>query len=218
MVSNLGGTMTDELVFYTNPMSRGRIVRWMLEEVAVPYQTELLAYGSAVGAMKAPEYLAINPMGKVPAIRHGKTIVTECAAICAYLADAFPDAELAPAPSDRGDYYRWLFFAAGPLESAVTNRSLGFEVSVEQQKTAGYGSFDAVVDTLETTVANRSYIAGDRFSAADVYVGSQIGWGLQFGTIDKRAAFEDYWARVHDREAYVRASNIDDAALNDAQS
>jgi glutathione S-transferase len=113
--------MTDELVFYTNPMSRGRIVRWMLEEIGHPYRTELLDFGTT---MKAPSYLSINPMGKVPTIRHGDTVVTEVAAICAYLADAFPRAGLAPPPGDRlrGPYYRWLFFAAGPVEAAVTNK------------------------------------------------------------------------------------------------
>src|SRR6201997_2445820 len=118
--------MTDELVFYTNPMSRGRVIRWMLEEVGQPYKTEILDYGTT---MKAPAYLAINPMGKVPALRHGETVITECAAICAYLADAFPQAGLAPPPGDRarGPYYRWLFFVAGPLEAAVTDRTLGVE-------------------------------------------------------------------------------------------
>jgi len=109
--------MTEELVFYTHPMSRGRIVRWMLEEVGQPYQTELLDFATT---MRAPAYLAINPMGKVPALRHGEIVVTEAAAICAYLADAFPEAGLAPPPGDkrRGAYYRWLFFAAGPLDAA----------------------------------------------------------------------------------------------------
>ena len=97
--------MADELVFYTNPMSRGRIVRWMLEEVGVPYRTEILDYGTT---MKQPDYLAINPMGKVPSLRHSAVVVTECAAICAYLADAFPGAQLAPPPRVRGAYYRWL--------------------------------------------------------------------------------------------------------------
>src|ERR1700720_611696 len=119
--------MTDELTFYTHPMSRGRIVRWMLEEIGRPYRTEVLDYGTT---MKAPAYLAINPMGKVPAIRHGDTVVTEGAAICAYLADAFPQAGLAPPPGDRlrGPYYRWLFFSAGPVEAAVSNTALGFAV------------------------------------------------------------------------------------------
>ena len=117
--------MSDELVFYTNPMSRGRIVRWMLEEVGQPYRTELLDYATT---MKAPEYLAINPMGKVPALRHGETVVTEAAAICAYLADAFPAAGLAPPHGHRlrGPYYRWLFFACRPARGGVDQPGAGF--------------------------------------------------------------------------------------------
>lgn len=202
--------MADELVLYTNPMSRGRIARWMLEEIGVPYRTETLDYGTT---MKAPAYLAINPMGKVPAIRHGKTVVTECAAICAYLADAFPKAGLALPPAERGDYYRWLFFAAGPLEAAVTNRTLKFEPPIDKQRTVGYGNFAAVMDTLEKAVSGRAYIAGNRFSAADLYVGSHIGYGLQFGSIEKRPSFAEYWSRVSDRDAYRRAKALDDAAV-----
>jgi glutathione S-transferase len=204
--------MSDELVFYTNPMSRGRIVRWMLEEVAAPYRAEILGYSES---MKAPAYLAINPMGKVPAIRHGETVVTEAAAICAYLADAFPAAGLAPPPGDRarGPYYRWMFFAAGPVEAASTNRSFGFEVPAGREMMAGYGSLAAVVDALEGAVSNTDYIAGDRFTAADVYVGAQIGWGMQFGWLDKRPAFERYWERIGDRPAAARAREIDDALM-----
>jgi glutathione S-transferase len=201
--------MSNELVFYTNPMSRGRIVRWMLEEVAQPYRTEVLEYGTT---MKAPEYLAINPMGKVPAIRHGDTVVTEGAAICAYLADVFPAAGLAPPVDRRGDYYRWLFFAAGPLEAAVTNQAMGFEVPAEREVMAGYGNLGHVLDALEGAVSGDGYIAGDRFSAADVYVGSQIGWGMEFGTIAARPAFERYWSRLEPREARKRATRMDDAA------
>lgn len=202
--------MTEKLIFYTNPMSRGRIVRWMLEEVGAPYETELLDYDTT---MKAPAYLAINPMGKVPAIRHGDVIVTECAAICAYLADAFPGAGLAPPTTDRGDYYRWLFFAAGPMEAAVINQALGVEIPPEKERMAGYGTLDAVVDTMEKAVSGAGYVAGDRFSAADVYVGAHVGWGLQFGTIEKRPAFEAYWARVSDRTAHRRAVELDDALI-----
>jgi glutathione S-transferase len=203
--------MTDELVFYTNPMSRGRIVRWMLEEVGQPYRTELLDYA----AMRAAEYRAINPMGKVPAIRHGDVVVTEAAAICAYLADAFPQAGLAPAPTDRlrGTYYRWLFFAAGPVEAAVTNKSLGIEPPADRRASVGYGSLEAVTDALELAVTDREYIVGDRFSAADLYVGSHIGWGMQFGTLERRPAFERYTARIMARPAAVRAREIDDALL-----
>jgi glutathione S-transferase len=198
------------LTFYTNPMSRGRIVRWMLEEVGEPYDTVLLDYGTT---MKAPEYLAINPMGKVPAIRHGETIVTEGAAICAYLADAFPAAGLAPPAAERGDYYRWLFFAAGPVEAAVTAKSLGLLAPPDKAMMAGYGSFDETIAALERAVTGREYIAGGRFSAADVYVGSQIGWGLMFKSIPERPAFMDYIARIHSRPAYKRAGELDDAAM-----
>lgn len=204
-------TTSKPLTFFTNPMSRGRIVRWMLEEVGAPYDTEILEYGTT---MKGPEYLAINPMGKVPAIRHGDVVVTECAAICAYLADAFPEAGLAPAPAERGAYYRWLFFAAGPLESAVLNRSLGLEVPKDREMTAGYGNFDLVLDVLEHAVAGDGYVAGDAFSAADVYVGSQVGWGLEFGTIAPRPAFEAYFARLASRPARLRAAELDDAAAD----
>jgi glutathione S-transferase len=202
--------MDNELVFYTNPMSRGRIVRWMLEEVGQPYRTELLDYGST---MKAPEYLAINPMGKVPALRHGDTVVTECAAICAYLADAFPDTGLAPPPSHRlrGPYYRWLFFGAGPLEAAWTNKAMGFVVPPDRERMAGYGTFGQVMDVLEDAVSRGPYLAGDTFTAADLYVGSHIGFGLQFGMMEKRPAFEQYLARITARPAAVRAKQIDDA-------
>lgn len=204
--------MSRELIFYTNPMSRGRIARWMLEEVGVPYRTEILDYGTT---MKAPEYLAINPMGKVPAIRHGDVVVTEGAAICAYLADAFPERGLAPPPDDpaRGPYYRWLFFAAGPVEAAVTNKMLGVEVAPDRKRMAGYGDLADALAALETAIAGKTYIAGDHFSAADVYVGSQIGWGMQFGTIDRRPVFVEYFARISARPACKRAAEIDDAAM-----
>lgn len=204
--------MTNEIVFYTNPMSRGRIVRWMLEEVGQPYRTEILEYGTT---MKAPAYLAVNPMGNVPAIRHGGVVVTECAAICAYLADAFPSAGLAPPPGDaaRGAYYRWLFFAAGPVEAAAANKALGVEVPPEKKGMVGYGSLGEVVSALESAVSSGDYIAGGKFSAADVYVGAQLGWLTQFGIIEKRPAFERYLARLTSRPAAVKARQIDDALM-----
>lgn len=198
------------LTFYTNPMSRGRIVRWMLEEIGAPYETVLLDYADA---MKANDYLAINPMGKVPAIVHDGRTVTECAAICAYLADAFPDAGLAPAVDDRADYYRWMFFAAGPVEAAIMDKTLGVEVSADKEPMVGYGNFDRVVDVLEQAVTAHPYITGDRFSAADVYVGSHVGWGTMFGTLPKRDAFDAYLGRIMGREAAVRAREIDDALM-----
>ncbi len=204
--------MSDELVFYTNPMSRGRVVRWMLEEIGQPYRTELMDFA----LLKSPEFLAINPMGKVPAVKHGETVVTECAAICAYLADAFPEVGLAPPLGDRarGSYYRWLFFAAGPIEAATTNKSLGFEIPEGREMMSGYGSYATAINVLKQAVSGRDYIVGDRFTAADVYVGSQIGFGLRFGSMEKRPAFERYWAGISVRPAAVRAAEIDDALIS----
>lgn len=203
--------MSDDLVFYTNPMSRGRIVRWMLEELGVPYETKVVAYD----AMQSPDYLAVNPMGKVPAIRHGDTVVTECAAICTYLADAFPDAKLAPPVGDkaRGDYYRWLFFAAGPIEQAVTNRAAGFVAPPERERMLGYGSYDRVMSALDQKLSATPYVTGDTFSAADVYLGAHVGWGLMYGTVKKRPSFEAYFDRLKSRPAYVRANQKDDALV-----
>jgi glutathione S-transferase len=200
--------MSEELVFYTNPQSRGRIVRWMLEEVGQPYRTEILDYATG---LKSPAYLAINPMGKIPALTHGRQVVTECAAICAYLADAFPQAGLAPAPGDpqRAPYYRWLFFAAGPFEAATSNKALGFEVPPERTRMMGYGTYAMTVDALEKAVS-AGYLAGGRFSAADVYVGSQLNFGMRFGTLEKRPAFERYLDLLLTRPAQVRANEIDD--------
>jgi predicted DNA-binding transcriptional regulator YafY/glutathione S-transferase len=197
-----GASMSERLVFHTNPQSRGMIVHWLLEEIGAPYSIEIEEFGATI---KAPEFLAINPMGKVPAIRHGETVVTEAAAICAYLADAFPQARLAPPPAERGAYYRWLFFAAGCVEPAMTNHSVGWDPAADMQRRFGYGSYAAVVDTLAKAVAGRRHIAGDAFSAADIYVGSIIGFGMRFGGLEKRPEFEAYWAGLENRPARLRA-------------
>jgi glutathione S-transferase len=188
----------------------------MLEEVGQPYRTEVLAYGPP---MKTPEYRAINPMAKVPTLRHGETVITEAAAICAYLADAFPQAGLAPPPGHRlrGPYYRWLFFTAGPLEAAVTNKALGVTVPEERRRMVGYGSFEDVMDAAESAVAQGGYVAGDSFTAADVYFGSHIGWWMHFGIIERRPAFERYWNRISARPAARRAQTIDDALMAEQQ-
>ena len=209
--------MADELVFYTNPQSRGRMVRWMLEEIGQPYRTEVLDYGTT---MKAPAYLAINPMGKVPALAHGDAVVTECAAICAYLADAFPQAKLAPPPGDRlrAPYYRWMFFAAGPVEAAVSNKALGLVVPQERERMMGYGTVDRALATLEDAVSQGQYLVGDNFSAADLYVGSHLAFGMMFGTIDKRPAFQQYVQRLTARPAFMRAQELDNALIQKAAS
>ena len=201
-----------DLTFYTNPMSRGRIVRWMLEEVGAPYETVVLDYATT---MKAPEYLSVNPMGKVPAIRHGAHAITEAAAICTYLAEVFPDARLRPDDPLLAPYYRWMFFAAGPVEAAVTNASFGWMAEGPQgEGRVGYGSLDRVVGALEQLVAGAGpHLLGERFTALDVYLGSQIAWGLQFGTMPERPGFRDYVARITDRPAARRAREIDDALI-----
>ena len=204
------------IIFYTNPMSRGRIVRWMLEELGQPYQTRVLEYGPQ---MKSPEYLAINPMGKVPAVVHGTAVVTEAAACCAYLAAAFPEAGLAPAPGtpESAAYFRCLFFAAGPSEAAITNAHFGFDLPDDPQARgrSGYGSLEAVADALATMLSDgRDYVTGTSFSAADVYVGSQILWGRMLGTLPDRPGFTDYADRLSARPAAARAREIDDALVS----
>jgi glutathione S-transferase len=206
--------MMADLIFYTNPLSRGQIVRWMLEEVGAPYDQRLLDFGTT---MKAPDYLAINPMGKVPAIVHRGRIVTECGAICVYLAEAFPEAGLAPLPEERADYYRWMFFAAGPVEAAVANNAAKVVTPPEMQRMYGYGTFEKMVEVLRTAVAGKRYICGDRFTAADVYVGSEILWGKHFGLLPDAPEFSEYAARLEAREAYGRARAIDNALAAEAK-
>ena len=207
--------MTSELTFYTNPMSRGQTVRWMLEEVGEPYETVILDYKTT---MKAEPYLSINPMGKVPAIRHNGRVVTEVAAICCYLADAFPAANLAPPPADRADYYRWIFFTSGPVEAAFSNKAAGFEPTPERQAMFGYGNYDLAMGALEQYLASKPYITCDRFTAADLFVGAMVGFMLQFNLLEPRPAFTDYVARVTDRPAYRRAREIDGKLIAEMQA
>jgi len=202
-----------DLVFYTNPQSRGRIVRWMLEEVGQPYDTEIIGYD----AMKSERYLAVNPMGKVPAIKHRGHVVTECAAICAYLADVFLEAGLGPRDDEKADYYRWLFYAAGPVEAAVSNQAMGWVPTPERERMFGYGNFGKVVALLDELFSHRNYVCGDRFSAADVYVGSQVMFPLQFGMLPEKDSFLRYRDRLTSRDAYKRATEIDDRAQAEMQ-
>jgi glutathione S-transferase len=201
--------MMADLKFYTNPQSRGQIVRWMLEEVGQPYETEILTYD---GTLKGEAYRAINPMQKIPAIVHRGKVVTEASAICLYLADAFPDAGLAPPLGQRAEYYRWTFFASGPVEAAFSNKSAGWEPDADKQRMFGYGSFDRAIDALETAVDGKRFISGDKFSAADIVVGSTIGFMLMFKLLNPRPAFSDYLASVTDRDAYRRGKQLDEEA------
>ncbi|WP_225026300.1 glutathione S-transferase family protein [Xinfangfangia pollutisoli] len=197
------------LTFYTNPMSRGRIARFMLEEIGQPYETVFLDFGPQ---MQTPEYRAINPMGKVPALVHDGHVVTEAAAICTYLAMTFPEKGLMA--DDKAAFFRWMFFGAGPLEQAVVNNSFGWVPKTPQDSgRTGYGSLDRVSLSLTQHLSKHAYFADDRFTAVDVYVGSQIGWGLRFGTLPANDTLTRYWDRIRSRPALAAANAKDDAAL-----
>ena len=196
------------LTFYTHPQSRGRIARWMLEEVGQPYETVVLDYATT---MKAEPYLNLNLMGKVPTLVHDGAVVTEVAAIITYLAQTFPEAGLMP--KDIAAYYRWMFFAAGPVEQAVVNTSLGWIPAPGQQSRTGYGSLERVVDTLTLHFAHHDFVCGDSFCAADVYLGSQIGWGMRFGTLPGNDVLSAYWDRIKTRPAMARGAVLDEALM-----
>ena len=203
-----------DLIFYTNPQSRGRIIRWMLEEIGQPYETEVIPYDQ----IKSERFLAVNPMGKVPAIKRRDQVVTECAAICAYLADVFPQAGLGPRDDEKADYYRWMFYAAGPVEAAVSNQAMGWVPTPERERMFGYGNFDRVVAVLDELFSLRDYVCGDRFTAADVYVGSQIMFPMQFGMLPEKDSFTRYRDRLTAREAYKRANQIDEEVIQQMQA
>jgi len=210
-------TMAD-YTFYTNPMSRGQIARWALHEAGADYEAVIVDWQD-----KPAAFLAANPMGKVPTVIHhapyGDQVVTECAAICAYLALAHPDKDLLPREAERAPYLRWMYFAAGPLETAVLARQLGFEPQdARQQIMAGFGSFERTVGTLENHLQANAYVCGERFTMADVYVGSHIDWGLTFGSLPARDAFTAYAERCRARPAYQAGKAIDNALIAEMQS
>ena len=196
------------LTFHTNPMSRGRIVRWMLEEVGAVYDTVVQDFATTI---RGDDYRAINPMAKVPTLVHDGAVITEVAAICLYLADLYPAAGLMP--QDRGQCYRWMFFGAGPVEQAVVNTSFGWVAEPDKEGRTGYGSLDRVVTTLTQHLTGRAYICGDSFSVADVYLGSQISWGLRFGTLPGNDVLRDYWDGIATRPALARANALDDGLI-----
>jgi glutathione S-transferase len=195
--------MSDEIVFYHNPLSRARMVHWMLEEVGAPYRVELVDLQK--GEQKKPAFLAVNPMGKLPAIMHRGTVITETGAICAYLADAFPAAGLAPRWDEpiRGTYLRWMFFGAGCVDSALIDRMLSRPIP-ERTSAVGYGRYEDLIDTLEKAITPGPYILHERFSAADVYIGSQIGFGMMTKSLEPRPSFQSYVGRLSQRPAYKR--------------
>lgn len=202
--------MSDKLILFTHPRSRGRIARRMLEELGVEYEARVLEYGT-----HKQELLKYNPMGKFPTLLHGETVVTEAAAIISYLADAFPEKGLAPeiGSKERGTYYRWLFYAAGPMEAAIIDKVLGLNIENDKKVFVGYGCFDDVIATLDKKLSEDEYVLGDKFSAADIYLGSSVHYGLQFKTLPDLPSFVRYAQQISSREAYVRSDEIDNKLL-----
>ena len=204
-----------EYTFYTNPMSRGQIARWALHEAGADYEQALVDWADK------SDLLRVNPMGKVPTIvhHHGSHdhVVTEAAAICHYLAEMSAP-ELLPRDHEKADYFRWLLFAAGPLEQAVVAKSMGWDVPPEREGMAGFGNYDRTVDALDGWLCAHDYVCGQRFTMADVYVGSAVDWGLQFGSIPTRASFEAYAERFRNREAYKAGKAIDGQLIAEAQA
>lgn len=201
-----------DYTFFTNPMSRGQIARWALHEAGADYRQVLVDWRD-----KPAEFIAANPMAKVPTIIHhapgGDRTVTEAAAICAYLAEMHPAAGLLPKEAEKANYFRWMFFAAGPVEQAITSRNLGFEPKPEQQGMVGWGSYERTINALEAHFKANAFICGDRFTMADVYVGSQVDWGLTFGTMPPNEAFVAYAERLQQRPGYAAAKAIDNALI-----
>jgi glutathione S-transferase len=194
--------MTEKILFYYNPMSRGRIAHWMLEEVGAPYEIKKLNWET--GDHKSPDYLKINPMGKIPSIVHKNIVVTENAAICAYLADAFPKANLAPAIDNpqRGSYYRWLFFTASCLEPAMWDKTNPRQDPPKPIQ-LGHGSYEDVVRTLEQAVS-KGFLLGDQFTAADLYLASNLEWYMFMKVLDAKPVFKAYVEKCQDRSGYKR--------------
>ncbi len=206
-----------EFTFYTVAMSRGQIARWALHEAGADYDQVVFDWATRPASFKT-----INPMNKVPALVHHVQghdhIITECAAINHYLAETHPDKGLLPDAHERAAYFRWLFFAAGPLEQAVVGKAMGWEVPTGKQGMAGFGSLDLALDALDGWLSAHDFIAGSRFTMADTYVGSQFVWGLRFGSIPERASFRAYVDRITQRPAYAEANAIDAAIIKGAQN
>lgn len=198
--------------FFYNPMSRAQIARWALHEVGADYEPVLVEWNDKPAAL-----LAANPMGKLPTIIHHHGghdhVVSEAAAVCHYLALTHPQAGLLPGEHEAADYFRWLFFAAGPLEQAVTNKAYGWLPDEKQEISVGFGSYERTIGALDQWFGGHDFVCGDRFTMADVYVGSAIDWGLAFKSIPDRPNFTAYADRFRARDAYQAAKAIDNALI-----
>ena len=205
-----------DFTFFFNPMSRSQIARWALHEVKADYDPVLVEWGNKPDAL-----LAANPMGKLPTIVHHHGghdhVVTEGAAVCHYLALTHPQAGLLPDEHEQADYFRWLFFAAGPLEQAATTRMFGWELPPEREISAGFGNYDRAMGTLDAWLGTHAFVCGDRFTMADVYVGSHVDWGMLFKSFPETANFVAYAERVRARDGYKEAKAIDNALMAEMQ-
>lgn len=205
-----------EFTFYTVAMSRGQISRWALHEAGADYEHVMMEWDS-----RPENFRAINPMNKVPALVHHHQghdhVVTECAAINHYLAETHPQAGLLPGAHEKAAYFRWLFFAAGPLEQAIMAKMMGWQLAEGKDSTAGFGTLERTLDALDGWLSANDFAAGNRFTMADTYVGSQFVWGLRFGSIPERPAFKAYVERITQRPAYAAANAIDAAIIKGAQ-
>ena len=197
------------LTLYHAAPSRSSVTHWMLEEIGEPYDIHLVHLST--GENLKPDYLAVNPMGKVPALRHNDVVITESAAICTYLADAFPNAKLNVPVGDarRGVYLKWLFFGPSCVEPAIIDRAAPRKEEARRAM-LGYGDFDTVMNVLAKAVAPGPFLMGEQFTAADVVIGSGLRWGTMFKLIPERKEFMDYIARFADRPALKRATAKDD--------
>ena len=197
-----------KLTLYHIAPSRSSIVHWMLEEVGEPYDVHLLSMKR--GENRAPAYLAVNPMGKVPALRHGDVVITEAAAICTYLADEFPRAGLNVPIGDprRGTYLKWLFFGPSCIEPAIVDHAYPRKEAAPRPA-LGYGDYDTVVDVVAKAVAKGPYLLGEQFTAADVVIGSGLRYGTMFKLLPGRPEFTAYMARLAQRPALQRVEAKD---------
>ncbi len=202
--------MTERMKLYHNPRSRSAITHWMLEEVGADY--EIVPIDFETGDSRTPEFLAINPMGKIPTlVLADGTVLTESAAINAFLADAFPDRELAPpaGSSARGAYYRWLFFPVTVFEPAMTEAMMRKDAAPLPKRAVGWGSYDEAVDTIEAALTERHYLVGDGFTAADLQMGAGLWYAGKFGAprINESAVIQAYVGRLSQRPAFKQAMN-----------
>lgn len=209
-----------EFTFYTVAMSRGQISRWALHEAGADYEHVVFDWAS-----RPDDFTDINPMNKVPALVHHHRqqdggshdhVITEAAAINHYLAETHPGKGLLPDTHEKAAYYRWLFFAAGPIEQAVVAAAMDWKVPPERAGMAGFGSLELALSAMEGWLTHNDFAAGDRFTMADTYVGSQFVWGLRFGSIPETPAFKAYVERVTNRPAYAEANAIDAKLIEEA--